>query len=141
MSVVGDKVLINGVEKMTAEEWVTIRDTSVYNAAAAQSMLGKYVGGGADSYVNLAAKGGHRYFSLGEDWESIEAKYGLDDSQMFDLFNKPILDEAIGRGQIVRFTHDPDEWLGALKQELDYLTKNGYRYDPEAMTAYPKKGH
>ena len=59
---------------------------------------------------------------------------------MVDLFNKPFLDEAIGRGQIVRFTHDPDEWLGALKQELDYLTENGYRYDPEAMTAYPKEG-
>ena len=142
VSVAGDKVLINGIEKMSVSDWGDIYASSVHNRTARESMLGKYIDGGEDSYITRADKGGHRYFSLGNDWESIERTYGLDDLQMFDLFNKPFLDEAIQRGQTIHFTHDPDTFGGALKQELDYLTHmdNGYRYDPDAMIAFPKKG-
>jgi hypothetical protein len=142
VSVVGDKVLVNGVAKMSVPDWDSIYASSIHNGTAPESMLGKYVGGGDESYVIQAENGGYRYFSLGTNWERIEAQYGLDDVQMFELFNKPFLDEAIRQRQTVRFTHDPEAWGGALKQELDYLTnaRNGFRYDPETMTASPRKG-
>jgi hypothetical protein len=134
-SVVSDKILINGVPKMTVTEWAAIRDASVHNGTASESMLGKYVDGGAESYVTKAEGGGYRYFSVGDEWERIEVKYHLNDQQMFDLFNKPFLDDAIHQGQAVRFTHDPESWGGALLKELRYLESKGYIYNPSTMTA------
>ncbi|MFF1573227.1 hypothetical protein ACFVWR_10800 [Leifsonia sp. NPDC058292] len=54
---------------------------------------------------------------------------------MFDLFNRPFLDEAVARGQTIHFTHDPESWGGAPWKELEYLESEGYMYDPETMTA------
>ena len=41
---------------------------------------------------------------------------------MFDLFNKPVLEEAISSGQTLRFSHDPREYrVGAFAQEWELI--------------------
>lgn len=68
VSIVGDKVLIDGVEKMTTAEWQAIRDASVHNIQSNEATLGKWVGEVPDSYTHQARKAGRAYFDLGAEW-------------------------------------------------------------------------
>ena len=81
---------------------------------------------GNDSYTVMA--GDTTYFSLGNDWDVIKAKYNITDDDMFDLFNVPALDDAAKVGKEIRFSHDPTAYGDcALKKEWQYLKDNfGY---------------
>lgn len=90
--------------------------------------LGRYDGGGPSSYINKA--GNTTYFSLGDDWNTIQDTYNLSDTDLFDLFNKPALDDAVSAGKTIRFSHDPTDinFKGkSLWNEWEYL-KNKYGY-------------
>lgn len=136
VSVVGDKVLINGVEKMTIGEWNAIRTASVHNTSSSQVTLGKWEGPDSpNSYTNKAIEADSHYFDLGSEWTRIRTECGLRDEDMFDLFNRPFLDDIIQQAKSIRFTHNPLGDEGALGDELEYLLERGYSYDEATMTA------
>lgn len=136
VSVVGDKVLLRDVEKMTTSEWAAIREASVHNDTASAVTLGKWEGvDNLNSYTSKASDAGNGYFDLGAEWGIIQKSHGLTDKEMFDLFNRPFLDTAIADGKVIQFTHNPVGDPGALGKELDYIKARGYVYDPRTMTA------
>lgn len=52
----------------------------------------------------------------------------MSDTDLFDLFNKPALDDAVSAGKTIRFSHDPRNFTGtSLYNEWEYL-KNKYGY-------------
>jgi len=62
--------------------------------------------------------------------DNITEIYSLDKAgkNMFDYFNKPALDDAVGQGKEIRFSHDPEAYGEcALKWEWDYL-QNKHEY-------------
>ncbi|WP_391858006.1 hypothetical protein, partial [Vibrio cidicii] len=127
---------VNGVEKMTISEWEAIRKASVHNTSAPEATLGKWEGPASEnSYTNRAIDTGTQYFDLGEDWSAIRSRHGLSEDEMFDLFNRPFLDDLIRDNKPVRFTHNPEEDAGALGREMKYLEFRDYFYDPNTMTA------
>ena len=75
---------------------------------------------GPDSYI---AKAGldSSYFDMGEQWQRLEDQYGLTGQEMFNMFNKPFLDDAIRNRIIIRFSHDPRKEKGFLLTEWEYL--------------------
>jgi len=49
-------------------------------------------------------------------------KYRLKDSEMFDYFNRPALDEAISKRKSIRFSHNPLNYeKGAIVDEWEYI--------------------
>ena len=101
-----------------------------------EATLGKWKGADdPSSYTNQAIKAGNRYFDLGDEWGHITERYGLSDNDMFNLLNRPFLDEIIREGKPIRFTHDPENSAGYLRQELEYVEGHGYMYDRNSMTA------
>jgi len=131
--------IINGMVggKIPIEIYKKIRMDSIINPDNHIMTLGKYNAGGK-SYVVIAKDGKTKCFDLGTDWNKIKQEYHLTNQQMFDYFNKPALDDAIKANDKFVFTHDPRKYGGDLAQELKYLKKHGYIYDPKAMTAIPK---
>ena len=103
--------------KVPVEEFQTIRKASIKNPEANSMTLGKYTND-SNSYIARAGKGSS-YFDMGTDWNKIQDKYGLSESDMFEYFNKPALDDAIASGKTIRFSHDPRK--GFLKAEWKYL--------------------
>lgn len=69
-------------------------DKSVHNPESNKVMLGKYDGGGSSSYITKAGDD-YSYFDLGKDWDAIKRAQGLTDRDMFDLYNKSFLDDAM----------------------------------------------
>jgi hypothetical protein len=138
-SVTSGRVQLGDRDVMTTSEWEEIRELGFHNLGADESLLGKFEGPDVPtSYTNVAKEGGYRYFDLGERWGDIERKYGLDDDQMFDLFNKPFLADAVESRQVIHFSHNPYDYpQSALFSELEYLEDKGYRYDPVTQTAVP----
>ncbi len=114
-----------------------IRQKSVHNPEAPKIMLGKYDGGGPSSYINRAGTE-YEYFSLGNEWDAIKSEFGYTDKDMFKKFNIPFLDKGIKGNKIFQFSHNPVGDTGALGQEYNYLMKNGYKWDPDTLTAMPK---
>lgn len=109
VTVVGDKVLINDVEKMATGQWHAIRTASVHNTSSPVVTLGKWEGPESErSYTNKAIKEGNEYFDLGNDWSAIRARHELSEEDMFILFNRPFLDDIIQEGKTIRFTHSPE---------------------------------
>jgi hypothetical protein len=96
---VGGIVYLDGQPKMPVVEFQEILDSSVHNANAREIMLGKYDGGAPDNYINKAKEGGYSYFDLGLDWNRIAKTFGLNDKEMFQLFNVPFLDDAMRAGE------------------------------------------
>ncbi len=131
--VIDGKINING-KTISVEDYQKIRSFSIKNADSDTMTLGKFevklVDGqkvaGPNSYTTKA--GDTTYFDLGNDWGKIEKKYNLDDSEMFELFNKPALDDAVASGKAIRFSHNPNKYGDcALKEEWEYLKKKyGY---------------
>jgi hypothetical protein len=139
VSVSGEKVLVNGVSKMTTSEWAAIREASVHNVDAPNVTLGKWDSADiSNSYTSKAQAAGNEYFDLGADWDAIAGKYGLSDDDMFDLFNRPFLDDVIADGKTIHFTDNPANDLRTLGFEYEYLRSHGYKLNLETMTA--KKG-
>jgi len=65
---------------------------------------------------------------LGSEWGKIKEKYNLTDNEMFKYFNVPALDDAVGTGKTIQFSHNPGDYPGSfLAQEWVYLQKK-YNY-------------
>jgi len=107
--------------KIPVDDYVAIRKASVTNSDSNMMTLGKYDGGGETSYI--ARSNGSSYFDLGsENWLEIEKMYGLDDTDMFELFNKPALDDSISANKTIRFSHDPVDYPNStLENEWNYI--------------------
>lgn len=111
--------------KIPIEEYKRIRETSIHNPESDSMTLGKYFDGTIESgsYVAKAEATGDTYFSLGTKWEELESAYGLTDKDMFNLFNKTALDDAVAQGKTIRFSQNPMEWNGVeLHWEMNGIT-------------------
>ena len=124
------------IKNMPLEEYEMYRTKSVINPDSDTMTLGKYEPTirpdgtqdwstpGPNSYISKA--GDTTYFSLGDDWNKITAKYGLDaeGKDMFKYFNQPALDDAVAQGKTIRFSHKPTLKMyekSAIRWEWDYL--------------------
>lgn len=47
------------------------------------------------NYVEVAKREKAAYFDLGDEWGVIEKKYGLDDAEMFEIFNCPAMEDSV----------------------------------------------
>jgi len=126
--------------KIPTADYVSIRKASVLNPDSGALTLGSYDGGGATSYITKA--NGSSYFDVGKNWNGIKQAYKLNETDMFNLFNKPALDDAIKANKTIRFSHDPREvesWRSLhkeweyIKQKLnltdsDLISQGGYWY-------------
>lgn len=133
VTVSGDK----GSKTISTCDYENICKKSVHNQGKNKVMLGKYDGGGENSYITKAGQD-YEYFSLGDDWEIIKNQYGFDDMDMFKLFNEPFLDNGINAGKIFYFSHNPQNDGGALGLEFNYLKQNQYIWDEKNMSMSPK---
>ncbi|MDE7435790.1 MAG: LXG domain-containing protein [Lachnospiraceae bacterium] len=127
----GLKVIDGKVDgKIPLDEYEKIKEMSIHNPDSDSMTLGKYFDGTIESgsYVAKAEATGDTYFSLGTEWDVLENTYGLTDEDMFNLFNKTALDDAVLNGKIIKFAQDPRKWSGtALGDEWSYLqSKHGY---------------
>ena len=119
--------------KIDFEDYLKIKFESVINQDSKTMTLGKFFPNAdgtprADSYVAIADKYHDTYFSLGNKWNEIEKKYQLADDDMFEIFDKPAVDDAVNSGKTIRFTHDPTLHEGhAISEEWNYL-KRQYKY-------------
>ena len=104
--------------KISLEEYEAIRKRSVKNAASDTLTLGKYA---ADETSYTVRAGKTSYFDLGDEWNTVIDKYDITTDDMFDLFNKPVLEEALEQGKTIRFSHNPLLEDGFLKQEWSYI--------------------
>ena len=129
LAIKGDNIVIASNGKgLPIAEFKRYRESSIHNPSSNTMTLGRYDGGGPSSYINKA--GNTTYFSLGDDWNTIQDTYNLSDTDLFDLFNKPALDDAVSAGKTIRFSHDPTDinFKGkSLWNEWEYL-KNKYGY-------------
>ncbi len=106
--------------KVPVDDYAEIRTASIKNPDADSMTLGKYFSP-TDSYIVRAGKDSS-YFDLGTDWDIIQDKYQLTESDMFEYFNKPALDDAIAKGKTIRFSHNPLKFKGThLASEWKYL--------------------
>ena len=94
---------------------------SVYNPDKDTAVLGKYNGGGPDSYITHAGTE-NTYFDFGTQWTPFMDLYGFTSEDMFYLFNAPFLDDCVDQGKTIHFVHNPREEGTSLRMELDYLT-------------------
>ncbi len=108
LAIKGDNIVIASNGKgLPIAEFKRYRESSIHNPSSNTMTLGRYDGGGPTSYINKA--GNTTYFSLGDDWNTIQDTYNLSNSDLFDLFNKPALDDAVSAGKTIRFSHDPTD--------------------------------
>lgn len=133
VTVSGDK----GSKTISICDYQNICKKSVHNQGKNKVMLGKYDGGGENSYITKAGND-YEYFNLGNDWEIIKSQYGFDDMDMFKLFNEPFLDNGISARKIFYFSHNPQNDGGALGLEFNYLKQNHYIWDEKNMSMSPK---
>ena len=128
---------VKGVKKLDEVTKLELRKSSVHNEAANKIMLGKYDNGRPTSYITKAGTE-YKYFDLGDKWNWAQSEFGLSDNDMFDLFNKPFLDDGIKSGATFHFSHDPTNATGALKDEFKHIMDSGrYKYYSNTMTAVP----
>ena len=106
--------------KIPTDEFKTIRQSSIKNPDTDSMTLGKFRDD-ATSYTQRAGTNSS-YFDLGSEWGTIKEKYGLNNNEMFDYFNKPALNDAISKGKTIRFSHNPLDYGGSfLADEWEYL--------------------
>ncbi|KTR93222.1 hypothetical protein NS220_13240 [Microbacterium testaceum] len=122
----------NGVpgSRIPADDYVGLRERSVHNGGSDTLMLGRFLKDDPASYIDVAKREGATYFDMGPEWGQAEAKYGLSPrDDMFDFFNRPVLDEAIRSGKTIRFSHDPFAKVSEgkfLEMEARYLEAHGF---------------
>lgn len=115
------------------DEYIKIREMSIKNASSDTMTLGKYFEDAngnptPDAYVTKAHSTGNTYFDLGKEWDNIKREYNLSKEDMFNLFNKPALDDAVASGKEIRFSQDPRLYENdTLGEEWEYLKKKGYK--------------
>nr|WP_217635443.1 hypothetical protein [Evansella caseinilytica] len=118
--------------KIPVDDFKEIRKASLHNVNSDSMTLGKYTPTieqgvenwakpGPDSYIKKAG-GNSTYFDLGSEWSNIQKKYNLTNDEMFEYFNVPALDDAVSRGKVIKFSHDPRLYPDSyLSQEWQYL--------------------
>lgn len=140
------RVVINGKPLMSVSEWADGYEASTHNMDADRVTLGKWIESSPDSYEEIAAAIGDRYFNMpssstNDMWKDLVSKYGLTDEEMFELYNKPFLKEAIEDNVPINFTVDPRAGTGKfLTWEYRFLQSNGYEYNPSTMMMTPPEG-
>ena len=85
------------------------------------------------------------WLDLGEDWEIQTKEYWLDKrgQQMFKLYNRPAIDDAITSGKQLRFSHDPRNYHDcALEWEWNYIKNkmNIDEFDVDDVLIYREDG-
>ena len=111
LAIKGDNIVIASNGKgLPIAEFKRYRESSIHNPSSDTMTLGRFDGGGENSYITKA--GNTTYFSLGDDWGMLQDTYDLSDTDLFDLFNKPALDDAVSAGKTIRFSHDPRNFTG-----------------------------
>lgn len=120
LAIKGDNIVIASNGKgLPIAEFKRYRESSIHNPSSDTMTLGRFDGGGENSYITKA--GNTTYFSLGDDWGMLQDTYDLSDTDLFDLFNKPALDDAVSAGKTIRFSHDPRNFTGtSLYNEWEY---------------------
>lgn len=91
---------------------------------------------GPTSYITKARNEGATYFDMGDEWGATKKNYALTDDDIFNAFNTPVLDGAAQTNKTIKFSHDPREHGGFLKQEWDYLQQNHGYFDLEKIGSY-----
>ncbi|MEG0346359.1 MAG: hypothetical protein RR546_07835, partial [Erysipelotrichaceae bacterium] len=112
--------------KIPVTDYLAIRDASVHNSYSNSMTLGKYFDDNI-SYIESAKNKSSMFFDLGDDWNIIKDKYCIGDDEIFEIFNKSALDDAVKNGKKIRFSHDPrlPKYSGsALGDEWSYLMKH-----------------
>lgn len=140
VSVQGGRVVVSGVDKMSVGELATLYERSVHNMDAKQATLGSFKRNDASSYEQVARESGDAHFNLeGTGWSDAKAKYGVNDGQLYELLNRPFLEEVAGKKLPVRFTHDPTsrDVTPTLEMEYLFLKDAGYVFDPSTKTMFP----
>ena len=126
---------------MSDQDYLDLLESSVHNPNGLEAVLGKFRVPGTASYIDVA-EGRHppaTYFSLGDQWGDIADAHNLTDADMFDSFNVPFLERMIAERKPISFSHNPLDFPGsALADELDFLERKGYRFDPTTMQAILK---
>ncbi|MEA4923568.1 MAG: hypothetical protein VB031_09520 [Eubacteriaceae bacterium] len=107
-------------------KYLYYKKIALHNPDSKILTLGSYEGRGPNCYITKA--GDTSYFDLGKAYDKIQKKYGLNEDQMFEIFNKPILEDAVREGKTIRFSHDPSKAKKrtALHKEYNYLKSKGY---------------
>jgi hypothetical protein len=106
--------------KIPIDEFKTIRQSSIKNPDADSITLGKYTNG-LDSYIAKAG-GNSSYFDMGSNFDKVMKEYDLSYDEMFEYFNKPVLNDAISSGKTIRFSHDPRLYeTGFIVDEWEYI--------------------
>ena len=118
----GDKI-------MSVDEHIALRENSVYNLNSNTLVLGKHHEEGSPdrdkSYDVIAKNEGKKYFQMDKgDYDELQNDIGLSEGEIFDLYNKPVLDEAFSEGNI-EFTGDPRDML---KKDDGGLSYTGREY-------------
>ena len=105
--------------KIPLKEYQELRLSSVMKPDSDTLTLGKYAN---DTSSYTVRAGDTEYFDMGSGWNRVMVEYDLNYDEMFDYFNKPVLDEAIASGQTIRFSHDPRVYeTGSLFDEWNYI--------------------
>jgi hypothetical protein len=128
--------IINGMVqgKVPLELYKQLRESSIKNPDGNSMLLGRYTND-ESSYIQRAGTE-HMYFDMEKSWNSVEEIYDVNDIEMFDLFNRPALDDAISGKKNFIFSHDPrtsyksflyDEWE-YIKEQLN-LTDDNLLFD------------
>ncbi|MFF8186669.1 hypothetical protein ACF044_05355 [Microbacterium sp. NPDC016588] len=116
--------------RISAEDYAGLRERSVHNGASDTLVLGRFLKDDPASYIDVAKREGATYFDMGLEWGQAEARYGLSPrDDMFNFFNRPVLDEAIRSGKTIRFSHDPRAEASEgkfLEMEALYLEAHGF---------------
>ncbi len=147
--------------KVPIDMYKSYRQKSIHNPESNEMTLGKYDverdsvtgkpikdadGKLIESETNYIKRAGDTtYFDMGEDWEIQTKEYWLDKrgKQMFKLYNRPAIDDAINSGKQLRFSHDPRNYHDcALEWEWNYIKNkmNIDEFDVDDVLIYREDG-
>ena len=147
--------------KVPIDRYKNYRQKSIHNPESNEMTLGKYDverdsvtgktikdenGKPIQSETNYIKRAGDTtYFDMGEDWEIQTKEYWLDKrgKQMFKLYNRPAIDDAINSGKQLRFSHDPRNYHDcALEWEWNYIKNkmNIDEFDVDDVLIYREDG-
>lgn len=94
--------------KIPVDEYFALKMISVKGAGSDSAVLGRFKDPDDGlSYVDRAIEDGSMYFDLEYKWDMIQEKYGLSRQEMFELFNRPFLDDLVRQNKTIKFAHNP----------------------------------
>jgi hypothetical protein len=134
--------------------WAHVYSTNTHNMDGSTDTLGlgKFIPppNNQMSYEVVARRNGDGYFNMDSgDWHGVKDAFGMTDDDMFDVFNRPLLDEAGTQGYDISYSSNPtipgapgpngQPTLTALNKEHLYLTQKwNYIWDPVTNTMRPR---